>query len=430
MIIIGLRDRIRTRMGRDAIWTFSSQIVVMLCLLLLNKILSNTLSVEEFGQYNVIRRSSAVLSFVILGGMGISLPRYLPYFQGKFEYNSMRYTILSSLVILIITFAVVLLICMLWEPALSTLIIGEEDRVLYHIVILYSLGSAACSLVYAYYRGMSQFKAFNISQIGFQVLITLPVILFMSMKITTIFEWWTILSILFAMTLFIFEYYRYRSILFKHLRIKTFIDNFKIITSYSFPRLIGDFLLFSLNAFPLIYLGSAEGLSFASYYSVGVSLVTIVSPVFSILGVILLPYVAKLVAANQLHDAARTIRKLLIGYMVVSIFLTIVFYAFMPLFIQFFFSSEYISTTSCSRVLILSILPSSIYYLYRNPIDAASVTPYNTFILLICLMLMVGLFLLSDDMIDYAWAFLVVMSVKGSCSILVWQFILKKRKKL
>ena len=59
--------------GRDAVLTFSCQIVVMLSMLLLNKILSNQLSVEGFGQYNIIRRSSAVLSFVMLGGMGIAI---------------------------------------------------------------------------------------------------------------------------------------------------------------------------------------------------------------------------------------------------------------------------------------------------------------------------------------------------------------------
>ena len=68
-------------MGQDVVWTFALQIGVMVCAFVITKLLASRLSIDDFGQYNVIKRSVQVLSFVMLAGVGIALPRYIPLYR-------------------------------------------------------------------------------------------------------------------------------------------------------------------------------------------------------------------------------------------------------------------------------------------------------------------------------------------------------------
>ena len=76
-----IRKHLNTGMRRDVVWTFTLQILIMLCSFAINKLLANRLSIDDFGQYNVIKRSVQVLSFVMLAGVGIALPRYIPLYR-------------------------------------------------------------------------------------------------------------------------------------------------------------------------------------------------------------------------------------------------------------------------------------------------------------------------------------------------------------
>ena len=69
------------KMTKDVVWTFIIQMMIMLCSFVITKLLSNRLDMDEFGQYNLIKRSIQVLSFMMLAGVGITLPRYIPLYQ-------------------------------------------------------------------------------------------------------------------------------------------------------------------------------------------------------------------------------------------------------------------------------------------------------------------------------------------------------------
>lgn len=95
--------------------------------------------------------------------------------------------------------------------------------------------------------------------------------------------------------------------------------------------------------------------------------------------------------------------------------------------IRLFFASNYLVATDLTRIMLLAILPQSIYLLYRNPIDAISKTPYNTLNLGICLAIMVFAFYQLNTLQHFAYAFLGVCTLKGVISILTWE-VLKKKK--
>ena len=74
---------------KDVLWTLITQMLVMLSAFGITKTACNILTVDEFGLYNVVRRSVSVISFVMLSGMGVTLPRYLAIYQGAHQYRKM-----------------------------------------------------------------------------------------------------------------------------------------------------------------------------------------------------------------------------------------------------------------------------------------------------------------------------------------------------
>lgn len=82
-----------SKFSKDVILTLFSQIIIMCSALGINKILSEILGVEGYGQYSIIKKSSAVLSFMMLGGMGITLPRFLSSYLAENDIPHYLFTI-------------------------------------------------------------------------------------------------------------------------------------------------------------------------------------------------------------------------------------------------------------------------------------------------------------------------------------------------
>ena len=109
-----IKDKLSSGMGRDVVWTFSIQILIMLCSFAINKLLANRLSIDDFGQYNVIKRSVQVLSFVMLAGVGIALPRYIPLYRNDDPPRRVAPLLSASLIYILGVSLVVFLLSMLF----------------------------------------------------------------------------------------------------------------------------------------------------------------------------------------------------------------------------------------------------------------------------------------------------------------------------
>jgi O-antigen/teichoic acid export membrane protein len=189
---------------------------------------------------------------------------------------------------------------------------------------------------------------------------------------------------------------------------------------------VADFFQFSLAAFPLIYISNIQGLQTTAYFSVGIFFVTMVTPIFSFMGIILLPYVSKALARSEMATANRLVNRLAITYIGTSLLFISVIYLFTELLTTLLFSSDYIVTKDLTRIMILSILPQAVYMLYRNTIDAVSVIPYNAIFLGICLGVMVIGFMLSTTLTLYAWVYLAVSTLQGLLAWGAWTLLSKK----
>ena len=423
-----IKAKFSSGMGKDVIWTFSLQITIMLCSFAITKLLASRLSIDDFGQYNVIKRSVQVLSFVMLAGVGIALPRYIPLYRNAVPPRPIAPLLGASLIYIIGVSLLVFLGCMVFSTQMQDVIIGQSGNLsLLLIALAYAFTLAMAQYAYAYYRGIGNFKWYNGAQLALQLAIVLPLVLLPVLTVKGVFLSWLVITALMV----VFFLYRgvsslhtpHSSLLEKH---SSLLENLRTIVRYSSGRLVADFFLFSLSAFPLIYISNAQGLQPTAYYSVGITFVTMVTPVFSFMGIILLPYVSECIAKGELKAANRFINRLSLLYVGASLFITAILYAFTSFLTSLLFADSYLVATDLTRIMILAILPQTIYLLYRNPIDAVSVIPYNTIILGICLVVMVVSFSLSTSLTQFAWAFLAVSALQGLLSWLTWRLIRKK----
>lgn len=419
-----IREKLTSRMSQDVVWTFAIQITIMLCAFVVTKLLSNRLSIEDFGQYNVVKRSVQVLSFVMLAGVGIALPRYIPLYQKGEKSRPIVPLLVASFLYIMVVTMVVCFLCGMFSSQMQQLILGEGGSTMLFVVALaYAFILAMAQLVYAYYRGIGNFKWYNGANLIINIGIIVPLVVLPMLTTMNVFTSWLIV------TAVLVAFYILREI--RTMGTVTVVrsavwEDLRTIVRYSSGRMVADFFLFSLSAFPLIYISNSLGLQPTAYYSVGVTFVMMVTPLFSFMGIILLPYVSECIAKRELRKANSFINSLLQIYVGSALAITAVLYLLTEFLIRVFFSSSYIITADLSRIMILSILPQALYLLYRNPIDAVSTIPYNTIILSICLLVMIVTFSLASTLTQLAWAYTTASALQGLLSWITW-FILSRK---
>lgn len=396
---------------------------IMLCAFAVTKILSNRLSVDDFGQYNLIKRSIQVLSFVMLAGVGIALPRYIPLYKKGNEPKSIVPLLIATLIYIIGITLLICIICGILNKEMQSIILGEYgNNSLFIIAIAYAFALAMAQFTFAYYRGTGNFKWYNGTQLTVQTAIILPLILFPFLTTKIVFTAWLIITAI-LVTIYLGREFAIKRM--PHVTLTEVKSELNTVIRYSSGRLVADFFLFSLSAFPLIYISNSLGLQPTAYFSVGITFVTMVTPLYSFMGIILLPYVSESLANKDLQRANIFINKLTLAYLLSAIAIVAFIYVFINFLTSFFFSESYLMTSDLSRIMILSVLPQAIYLLYRNPIDAISVIPYNTIILGISLIAMIFAFSHFSSLVQLAWSYVAVSLLQGVLSWITWHIIKK-----
>ena len=423
-----IREKLSSDMSRDVIWTFSIQILVMLCSFAINKLLANRLSIDDFWKSNVIKRSVQVLSFIMLAGVGIALPRYIPLYRNSQPPRRIMPLLVASMIYIIGVSTAAGLIVMLFSARMQDIIIGQNDNQgLLLIALAYAFVFALSQYVLAYYRGIGNFRWYNGANLGIQLACIVPLILLPVLTTTSVFASWLIMALLFV------GFYLGRELWNKRHSLSTpdasFRDSLRTIIKYSSGRMVADFFQFSLSAFPLVYISNTQGLQATAYFAVGITFVSIITPFFSFMGIILLPYVSQAIARHEMAAANRLITRLSLIYAATAISIILVLGLFTEFLTRLLFASDYVVTVPLTRIMILAILPQAAYMLYRNTIDAVSVIPFNAIVLGLCIAAMTAGFMLSGSTTHYACVYLAVSTLQGLLSWLIWQFLRKKALK-
>lgn len=427
-IIKTVKQRLRSKMAGDVIWTFAGQVLVLLAAFALNKVLSVRLDVDTFGEYNLVKRSVTVISFVMLAGTGIAMPRYLAIYIGKNNLPQAKAFVRAAILFVITATVAVSLIATIFKSKLYPLVTGNDNTLLYITAFAYAAMLTASTIVYVYFRGKNDFKRFSISNVLIQLLLPISALIIPGINTLSIFVWWTIITGILSLIFALGETMRGGLKCNEPVSKAAIKAEYKTVAKYALPRLWGDFFLFAFQAFPLIYISQHFDYKSVSYYSVGITIITLGTAFYSFLGYILLPYVSECLAKGRIDDAVRKVNYFTVIYILSALAVMATFYFLTGFMIKLLFTDEYLAAEHLTQIMILAILPQALYLLYRNPVDAISVFPFNTILLGVAFAALVAVFYCATTMEGLAWGYVAVSWLQGVGAFGVWNVIKRKAK--
>lgn len=405
---------------KEVFFSIIAQILIMLIGLVINKLLSNNLNVEDYGLFNIIKRTATIISFVLLGGMGIAIPKYVPQ---SIDYTERFKFIISGLFLVIVISVFFLIIVIIFEDSANRNIFNGGNNII--ISFFYGISITLLSFLYSYYRGRDKILLFNLVQIFAQILILILTLLY-SKTVFYYIKYSIVINFLFFLIFFIYEVFKNYKIC--KVAIKNGLGSYiKELWNYGYSRMIGDLFLFSLTTIPLLIINKKFSGSDVAFFSVGITLTSLISPIFSYIGVILLPKVSQAISEKKNNEVYRIVNKFIKMYVFISILVILFIYLFDDLLIKLFFSESYLEARGIVFWVSLSILPNSLYLLLRNPIDAISKIPFNTINLFISCFFGFALMWYSNTPIYIGKSYLLLQILLGSLSFLTWQLIKKKK---
>lgn len=419
-----IKKLLSNNFSKDLIITVVGQMIIMLLALVVNKINSLNLGPEMYSIFYVSKRSVGVISGIMAIALGIAIPRFISMTQYKDKKATFM---ISALLICLGISLLVFLVMLIFENWFSIMIFGSSNYIsLVMPMVLYSFSVAISTLIYSYYRGCNRYYMYNISQIVVN-LVMLIVAIFVKKSIFYILLLWGIF-ILISCIIFLILIFSEKSNKEELKNFKNPIKEIKMLSVFSFPRLFGEMALFSFTTIPLIIIAHRQGIEQNYLISTPINLMAMITPLFSFAGIILLPYVSKATSEGKVDEVKKPILYMGILYIIASL-CAIGFIILFPKFvINLFFSSEFLDAISVTVILIWAVLPASIYYLLRNPIDALSRIPFNTINLVISFGVLCGLMYLFNDNKGYAYAFIIGYTVLCILSIISYLICMKRVK--
>lgn len=390
------------------------QLSIMIVGLTVNKLISINFGVEAYSTYSVFKNLAAVLSFTILSGMGIALPKFLSVCKSKNDVFS--YLFSAIYIVLFVSSILFLLVCFSGDY-LNGLIFSVGDELIF-LCFYYGLVIAFSSLIFAYLRGVNRIIEFSLSQLFVQILILITAFFFnKSLKeyFSYCIGFYTLFNILFFSRELI-KNSQYLKFFFTYNN----INYVKKLWFYGYSRLIGDVFLFLLNTIPIIIINKKFGLLSGAYFASAIMLSSLVKPIFSYVGVILLPKISKLNSLNQKKEITDMVNKFLFLFIIISIMAILFIFVFKSLLLTLFFSPSFISAKEVVALISLSILPHSVYLLIRNVIDAISKVPYNTFTVIISFLYLTISLSFSNSLFEASIHYCISSLILGMGSLIFW----------
>lgn len=414
-------------LSKDFIITICSQVVLMIITLAINKVNSINLGVTNFSIFTLAKRSVGIVSGIMALSLGISIPRYIVLKRNATNKYGYFY---AGLLLVTILSCVLILISFFLKTSLSKLLFDDVDLIyLVMPTIIYSFSGALTVIIYSYYRGCNKYFLYNLVQIiSYFAMLISSFLIKDNMKL--IFILWSLsnffITLFFTIIIITFDIKK-NNYTFSF---KEIFRDIKELFVYGCPRVLGEISLFSFTTIPLIIIAHYSGIENNYLMSVPINVCTTIFPVFSFTGVIFLTYVSNAISENDVKKIKKPLLFIglvyLLGSFVVCIFISI----FPDFFIKLLFSEEYVACSPYLRVIIWSIIPASIYYLLRNPIDALDNVPWNTFALLISFAVLCGMIIIfNSSNYLYALAYVVGYLVLGSLSFAFYIICYKKQIK-
>lgn len=406
------------------IGTLISEMGVMLCTILTLKLAASLLGVVGFGEYSVAKRALMLVTFPLLMGLGTSIPRYVALQKSDTAGEQSLGFFTAGLII-----SAPLLFCFSLFPILlpsyfSWLFFGHFGLEKFAIPILVAImGLYFQTVVYGYFRGlllMNYANCFRFTSIG----LIPPIAIVLagndaakSIELTG--AGWLGIALVFS-----YDILR-RSELGK-LRFSDMPEKIKELLSYGAPRVPGEFALFGLFAMPTLVITHSQGVVEAGFYSFGVSLLQIIGAIFATIGVLLLPYVSRLMNGKQWERIKNVVSSVHRSALFLSLCFVIFLQVFIDPIIPILMGREFSPSVASTRWLIWGSVPYVSYIILRSPLDAIAKWPYNSINLTITMLVLLGCLVLGKSIMSAQSATSVSLLLLSMLSVTSWRRSLGK----
>ncbi len=415
-------ERFKDLLTKDFLITVFGQVIVLVITFLVNKILANYVSTEEFGVYNIARRLSDVVSYIALLAMGIAVPKYLAEYKARNDEGGVHLFWMASL-FLVLSASVIIAVVVYFArvPIMKGMfgVYGYEKYAL--AAIIYAVGCAFSTLIYSYCRGVGYYYKYSFIQIGIQIVFFVVVLIFNSNSFYILIVT-GLVYLLASLAVVIFYIWKKRKLVRQFKTPKLYVKPVKELLIYGLPRVPGEFVLFAYNLVPLVIISNKFDLTQSAYFSASLSVNTTITAAFGFIGVMLLPAVSSAIATHKFKSVDKNISLLCLLYVLISGLGIIFVYFCGEWLIKLLYSEEYISATLILIITSVAILPRAIFLLLRNPIDAVSRFPYNTINLAISFAITCIGMLFANSIQLCAWVYVIGYCVLAVLSFVTWMF--------
>lgn len=410
---------------KDILITFSGQVLVLLSNFLINKLVAIYVGVDQFGIFNIAKRSAVLIGFIILLELGISVPRYFSlYFKNNPRKAYEYYQLGLYLLLAMIGFSSILLFFN--QKIVAVYIFGGAEFSNFVIPLLvYSIGIAINTFVFSAYRGAEYFYTYTMIQLLTQATNVLVIYIARSQGISAILLSWGISNILLSL-LFLVLFSRLNSE-FRSLRISHLSLKLKELLIYGIPRIPGEIIQFSYYLAPLMIINRKFGETFTGYFSASTGILQAFLPLFSYVGIVLLPKVSKALMSKKMQLVKKQVRYLSFVYMAFSLLIVLVGITFSKQIMLLLYSNEYTKHIVLANILLITLIPRAQFLLLRNPIDAISVKPINTVSLGISFLIMLSIMFFSKNIFLIAWSFVISDIILAVISIFSWNLLVNRK---
>lgn len=404
-----------------SLWVTLAGQAMMLCgLFLVTRISVHVFGAEGFGQYQVARRTLAVVAFPLMCGLGISLPRYVARDIG----NAREVTkwMISSLVFGAMLVAAVLGVGFLASSSIGKWVFGTTgERTLVLALILATAGMFCATLAIAALRGLSRFHYAALLQVVNGAIVPLVALISAEGQVARALVMSGIVWIAIAGLVFVRLGREWEC----HLPgMGSIAKAVKELFVFGVPRVPGDVALFGLFALPAYAAVLRHDIVRAGFLSVGLSLVQAIATAFASAGFVLLPYWSRATKSSEsLVIARRRTLKLLIASGIVSTFCLALLEAFLLPVARVLLGPLATAGLHDMRFVTLAAVPYVLYLVLRDYFDALTVFPLNTVALATAVL--TQLVLLRDQSLSLSVATAASFSVLGLTMVALWAIPLR-----
>ena len=398
--------------------TYSVEFLVMLSGVVLFKQINSRFNDFGFSEFTINKRLIGFLMPLLMVGMGVAIPKFSSAEDRKIKTDI--YYI--ALIIISISFALFLGICISLNSLFSFLVFGDDAHSkMFILVLLYVYTLLIHSCIYNYFRSNLDFKKASVIQLINLGIWPILIVFF----VNTLLEYFVVLS---SITMITSVLIHSLFIPFMSLKIQHFKSRFTPIFKYGVSRVPGDVLLGFFFALPVFLISTNFSMKEAGMVAFCLSLFNIVIALTSPINVLVLPIASKMVHEKNDKDLNVLRNRLLLSALLIGTAAVGVIVLFGSNVLMLFGISDVYQTKIYLLIVFTGVFGYSIFSLLRSIVDARSetaqigyfiITAFVCFIILIAALFFFDLLSVNNILLSFAFS----MNVLGVLTLnsLYWK---------